>query len=216
MEIIFEDRELIIVNKPAGVIVEGADAGTPPSLTDQIQKRVQQEVFPCHRLDRDTTGIVVFAKKKQALKHAFAQFSNRSVRKTYLAVVDGDWDPAWNRVETKIKRQADGSMANSIDGKVALTTFHRLSNWDGKSLLQILPKTGRTHQIRLHCLYHNCPVSGDSLYGKRTSDHPPMALHAWQIQFHHPKSGEPMLLKASLPVYWANYWLKDCPYELDL
>ena len=214
MDTLFEDDQLLVINKPAGTIVEGPAKDGLESLETQLSSRFDKPIFPCHRLDKDTTGVLVFAKTKAALTAVSEQFAKRRVRKTYLVCLDGQWDPGWNRVDTKIQRLPDQRMANSTEGKEAVTTFRRLAFWNGKSLVEALPKTGRTHQIRLHCLFHQCPVSGDKLYATVTDDQPPMALHAWQLRFQHPTSGDPLILKAPLPDYWHTHWLKDCPVDM--
>lgn len=214
MDILIEDSDILVLNKPAGFIVEGPSKDGRLSLTDRIRKELGLNVFCCHRLDRDTTGVVVFAKNKKVLCSVNQLFASKRVKKTYLARVEGDWNPAWNRVVTFIAKQADGSMANSESGKEAITTFRRLANWNHKSLIEALPKTGRTHQIRLHTLFHNCPISGDIRYGKQAHDSQPMALHARKLQFRHPESKQLLELTAPLPDYWGSYWLKDCPIQL--
>ena len=214
MELLFEDDHLIVVNKLPGMITEGVPKGKNLSLSDRIEAQNGLPVYACHRLDKDTTGVVVFAKSKIALKQVFSQFSERKVRKLYLVRVDGVWESSWNRVDTLIARDTDGRMKNSDCGKKSLTTFRRLATWDKFSLLEALPKSGRTHQIRLHCLHHSCPVSGDGMYGLRDPDQPPMALHARQLFLKHPLSGKSLILEAPLPEYWRSHWLKGCPVEL--
>lgn len=214
MDSLFEDDQLLVINKPTGFIVEGPPKDGQKSLTTLLISQLKKPIYPCHRLDKDTTGVLLFAKSKRTLTLISELFAKRKVRKTYLACVDGEWDLRWNKVETKIKRSSDQRMINSIEGKYSMTTFRRLANWNNKSLLEALPKTGRTHQIRLHCLFHNCPISGDSLYSNPSENNTPMALHAWQLRFNHPISKEALNLKAPLPDYWQNHWLKDCPFEI--
>ena len=214
MERLFEDSQLLVINKPAGCITEGPVKNGQASLTDMLSHDLEKEVFACHRLDKDTTGVLVFAKTKLALRALSEQFSKRQVRKTYLAAVEGTWSKSWNRVHTRIRRTAKGSLENSSDGKEAITTFRLLAQWNGRSLIEALPKTGRTHQIRLHCLYQGCLISGDGLYGDRSEDMPPMALHASELRLLHPASGEPLRIGSALPDYWLKVWLKDCPVEI--
>jgi RluA family pseudouridine synthase len=215
MDILIEDSSILVLNKPAGFIVEGPAKNVKNSLTSQLEKKFKSSFFPCHRLDRDTTGILVFAKTKKALVNISKQFSDRKVRKNYLAKVQGNWNPAWSRVETRVQRTPEGPMENTNQGKLAITTFRRLAQWDGKSLIEALPKTGRTHQIRLHCLYHECPISGDTVYGTPSSEDKPMALHAWKLKFKHPETDESISIQAPLPDYWRDYWLLDCPVDIE-
>lgn len=208
MEVLFEDHALLIVNKAAGKIVEGPPMDGNESMQDILEADFDARLYPCHRLDKDTTGIVIFARQPSVLKSVFKQFEKKQVRKTYLARVDGEWPKSINRVESRIIRNPDGGCLNSdSEGKPSLTTFRCLDRWDGASLLEALPKTGRTHQIRLHCLKAGCPVSGDTLYNNPTEDEPTMALHAWKIRFKHPTSGESLQIIAPIPDYWKNHWL---------
>jgi RluA family pseudouridine synthase len=215
MDILIEDSSILVLNKPAGFIVEGPAKNAKNSLTSQLVEKFKSSFFPCHRLDRDATGILVFAKTKKALVNISKQFSDRKVRKNYLAKVQGNWNPAWSRVETRVQRTPEGPMENTNQGKLAITTFRRLAQWDGKSLIEALPKTGRTHQIRLHCLYHECPISGDTVYGAPSSEDKPMALHAWKLKFKHPETDESISIQAPLPDYWRDYWLLDCPVDIE-
>ncbi len=208
MEVLFEDHVLLIVNKPAGLIVEGPALMGIKSLQVTLEERFNAKLHPCHRLDKDTTGIVIFARQPSVLKAMFKQFERKQVRKTYLARVNGEWPKSMNRIETRIARNPDGGWLNSTsEGKQSLTTFRCLDRWASASLLEVLPKTGRTHQIRLHCLKAGFPISGDTLYSTPTEGSPTMALHGWKIRFKHPTTGESMEVSAPLPDYWKNHWL---------
>ena len=214
MEILFEDDEILVINKEAGFVTEGPEKDGVPSLASRIQSETGNLVFPCHRLDRDTSGVLVFAKKRKSLVAISEQFAKRKVRKSYLGCVEGEWNPTWNRVETLIRRNGSGKLVNGIKGKLSATTFRRLASWNDRSLIEALPKTGRTHQIRLHCEFQGCPILGDGLYGNHSESDPPMALHAWKLSFRHPSTGEPLQFKASVPDYWHDHWLKDCPTKI--
>ncbi|MBH53209.1 MAG: hypothetical protein CMI18_02555 [Opitutaceae bacterium] len=214
MNVLFQDKHILVVNKPARIVTEGPDHNKRDSLEKQLIARLEQVLWPCHRLDRDTTGAIIFAKSKSGKACIAKQFEKRQVRKSYLVCVHGEWQPEWNRVETHIARTTSGKMANTNRGKRSITTFRKLAFWNGKSLLEALVKTGRRHQIRLHCLHHQCPILGDRIYGKRAVNDPPMALHARQIRFRHPSTEAGLTVDASLPDYWHNHWLKDCPINI--
>jgi RluA family pseudouridine synthase len=215
MKILFEDTHLQVISKPAGTITEGPTKNGKESAESLLSKNGQHPVYACHRLDRDTTGVVIFAKTKSALRFINEQFSKRQIKKTYMACVDGKWAKAWNRIETRIRRNTGAAWENADEGKLAITTYRRLAFWNNRSLLQVLPKTGRTHQIRLHCVLKSCPISGDRLYGQRTEDLPSMALHARELLFKHPTSKEHLRIEAPLPEFWHSHWLKDCPLQID-
>ncbi len=214
MEILFEDNQLVVINKPSGLITEGPTKDGKESVETMLSRNYQDSVYACHRLDRDTTGVVVFAKTKAALRSLNEQFSKRQVRKAYLACVQGEWAKSWNRVETCIRRCNGAAWENADSGKQAITTFRRLAFWQDRSLLQVLPKTGRTHQIRLHCAYKLCPILGDNLYGQVLEGQPSMALHAQELHFKHPSTHQRMSTTAPLQDYWHSYWLKDCPVDI--
>lgn len=214
MDVLFEDDHLLVINKPAGVVTEGPARQGRESLAALLSGETSIEVHPCHRLDKDTTGAIIFAKTSGALKSMSRQFADRKVRKSYWTCVAGEWNPSWNRIETRIERRPGGTIKLSPQGKTARTTFRRLAYWNNRSLLEALPKTGRRHQIRLHCLDRKRPVLGDGLYGCRNPQDPPLALHAAQLRFLHPATGEPLTLNAPLPDYWHEFWLRGCPLDL--
>lgn len=158
-----------------------------------------------HRLDRDTTGIVLFAKNSKWNRALSELFEKKRIRKEYWAIVSGKWDKGINRIENRIRRSEDGRWENAMnDGKAALTTFRVLGRTDRLSWVQALPKTGRTHQIRLHCLAAGCPIVGDRFYSDDESN--PFLLHARSLSFAHPGGGGDLQLKSDPPDDWSK-WL---------
>jgi 23S rRNA-/tRNA-specific pseudouridylate synthase len=140
---------------------------------------------------------------------------HKRIRKAYWAVVAGRWRPEWNRIETEIARSPTGRLQNVVaGGRRAVSTVRLLAATDEKSWIEVLPKTGRTHQVRLHCLAMGHPILGDRLYGERADV--PIALHAWRIDLRHPVSGESLRIRASPPAYWPDHWLIDVPIESGL
>lgn len=164
---------------------------------------------PLHRIDRDTSGLVLFAKNSRWNREFSEMFEKKRIRKEYWAIVNGNWDPSRNKVETKIHRTSQGGWETHPElGKKAKTTFRVLGKNDTHTWLQALPKTGRTHQIRLHCLEGSCPIVGDRFY---SDDHGnPLLLHAHSLRFLHPAGTGEIRLKADVPPYWAQ-WLRKFP-----
>jgi 23S rRNA pseudouridine1911/1915/1917 synthase len=200
LDIVFENSDLIVVDKPPGMVVHpsaGHGSGTlvnavlahAPDLTG-----VGGELRPgiVHRLDRDTSGLVVVAKNEAALKMLQAQFRDREVEKVYLALVDGRPPDRRGRIEAPIGRDPRHRQRMGIvpaaKGRSATTDYHLRQAFSQHALLEVMPRTGRTHQIRVHLAFLGCPVAGDRVYGFRR---PSLGLgrhmlHAWRVRFRLP------------------------------
>lgn len=185
-------------------MVEGIVSGEE-TLSDWAMSHSNSEARPLHRIDRDTTGLVLFAKNSRWNREFAEMFEKKRIRKEYWAIVKGDWDPRINKIETKIRRTPEGNWeSNHEQGKEAKTTF-RVMGKDGiHTLIQALPKTGRTHQIRLHCVEAGCPIVGDRFYSDDQEN--PLLLHAHGLRFLHPAGTGEVIVNADVPAYWAN-WL---------
>lgn len=208
VEILFEDDVLVAVNKPANMPVHrGGEHDDRPDLESILRARLGRELVLFHRLDADTTGVVLLGKDRSINSRMAAVFARKKILKTYWVVVRGMWQPGWARVETRIER-GGGSRYRNVEtgGQRALTTFRVLAANDERSWLEAQPKTGRTHQIRLHCKARGCPVLGDRLYGR--SGPAPMALHAREVELLHPLTQQPLRICAPAPSYWDEIWLK--------
>ncbi len=206
VQILYEDEVLIAVNKPANLTVHPGRGQSGPSLEQLIEEQLGRETILFHRLDRDTTGVVLLGKKRTITSAMAAMFERKRIRKAYWAVVDGRWRPEWNRIETEIARGPTGRWQNVVaGGRPAVSTARVLAATDEKSWIEVLPKTGRTHQVRLHCVAMGHPILGDRVYGERADV--PMALHAWRVDLRHPVSGESLQIRAAPPAYWRERWL---------
>lgn len=215
--ILFEDDALLAVNKPASMPVHHTHLPDEQNLQSELEA-IYGPLTLLHRLDRDTTGVVLLAKTKPAAKLLSAQFETHRIRKCYWAVVSGQWQPQWNRVETWLMKDTDGRWINSTQtdtGIHARSTVRLLATNGEKSWLEILPKTGRQHQLRLHCLYHHCPILGDLKYGGPPSPFP-MALHACRLDFKHPLTHAPLTITALPPAYWKSHYLPDLSIPTSL
>ncbi len=195
-----------MVNKPPGLISESPDPEAD-SLHGRMSEFFGRKVVVYHRLDRLTSGCILLGRTARFNRQIAGLFSEKKVRKEYWAVVEGLWPKDLNRVETRIAPTGGGRWENRSDfGKPAVTTFRCLGSVGDRSLLQALPKTGRTHQIRLHCLHAGYPVVGDPLYGPPGTDGPLM-LHARKLTFRHPADGRTIEVEAEPPDYWDE-WMK--------
>jgi 23S rRNA pseudouridine955/2504/2580 synthase len=228
--VLFEDEAVLAVDKPAGVAVHGG-SGVSFGVIEQLRMARPQAKFLelVHRLDRETSGILLLAKKRSALKHLQDQFRERETGKTYLALVAGQW-PLNKKVLDKPLHKyllEDGERRVKVVGRddpdgmksVTLVKVRSRSGGavgpaaSGYSLLEVTIKTGRTHQIRVHLASEGMPIAGDDKYGDfelNKALHKPAAgeglaslkrmfLHAWRLQFNHPASGERIELLAPLP-----------------
>ena len=212
---LLEDDSLIAVNKPAGVAVHGG-SGVSFGVIEQLRRARPQARFLelVHRLDRETSGILLVAKKRSALKHLQDQFRERATGKTYLALVLGDWPAARKVIDAPLHKYllADGERrvkvvaAGDPDGMRAITLVKVRERLAGFTLLEVTIKTGRTHQIRVHLASQGHPIAGDDKYGDFERNKTlqkqglrRMFLHAWRLQFSPPASGERVELHAPLP-----------------
>ena len=213
--VLFEDDHLLAIDKPAGVAVHGG-SGLAIGVIEQLRRaRPDARLLELvHRLDRETSGVLLIAKKRSALKHLQEQFRDRSTGKTYLALVAGDWPQRLKVIDTPLHKylQGDGERRVRVvdaahpDAMRAVTLVKVRERRDGCSLLEVTIKTGRTHQIRVHLAAQGHPIAGDDKYGDfdwnrrlQKQGLKRMFLHAWRLQFEHPASGERLELHSPLP-----------------
>lgn len=206
--VIFEDQLLLVIDKPAGVTVNKADT-TRNQLT--IEDQLSQSGLPrrgiVHRLDKDTSGLLVIAKTAAALADLQAQFKKRQVKKTYLALVHGRVEPKSGSINLPVGRNPLNRQRFTvlITGRPAVTGYQTVTAYSDYSLLQVFPKTGRTHQIRIHFKHLNHPLVSDPLYlGKKRLKQdrvwcPRLFLHSQSLSFTHPQNHRIINLEAPLP-----------------
>ncbi len=198
LEIIHQDVSVIVVNKPSGLL---AVPGRGPEMQDCIVNRVKAYCPECiehpavHRLDMDTSGLMVLALTKTAQHHLALQIERRQIDKIYLAVLDGVIDRDSGEIELAFRLEPDNrphQVYDPVQGKVGLTRWRKLQITDGCTEVEFTPVTGRTHQLRLHAAHElglGCPIVGDRLYGSGTGPGQ-LKLHAAQLAFDHPETGE--------------------------
>jgi len=210
--IIFEDAHLLVIDKPAGVAVHGG-SGVSFGVIEQLRAARPDAKFLelVHRLDRETSGLLLLAKKRTALTNLHEQMRDGETDKRYLALASGDWKNKRQHVKAPLHKYTTGDgerrVAVSEDGMPSHTVFTLLKKFAEFALLEAELKTGRTHQIRVHLQSTGFPIAGDDKYGdfalnkalqKRTVPLRRMFLHAHQITFRHPDSGKIMTLNAPL------------------
>jgi 23S rRNA pseudouridine1911/1915/1917 synthase len=194
--VIYEDDELIVVDKPAGLLTAPTPESDRNNLAELLAQRCRRRVFVVHRIDLQTSGLLVFAKTADANRLLSEQFRAHSVERAYLAVVDGIF-PTDRRM-----------LSLPVSNRRAVTYFDIVeSRGERATLLRCRLETGRTHQIRLHCQYLGHPVLGDPAYGRRTRFQPPrMALHATELGFVHPRDGDARHFVSPWPADLAAWW----------
>jgi len=212
LDVLYEDNDLVIVNKPAGMVVHPAFGNMSGTLVNAALARWPEmesvggieRAGIVHRLDKDTSGVIVLAKTPQVLEALQAQFKARTVSKRYLALVEGVPSSSTGLIEAPIGRDPKQRkrMAVVRNGREAATRYNLLEDFDSFSLLELELLTGRTHQIRVHLAWLGHPVVGDSVYGfrKQRIKMKRLFLHAANLQIDSPSNGERLEFEAPLPV----------------
>jgi 23S rRNA pseudouridine955/2504/2580 synthase len=215
--VVHEDSHLLVIDKPAGVAVHGG-SGVSYGVIEQLRAARPDAKFLelVHRLDRETSGLLLIAKKRSALTNLHDQMRDGTTDKRYFALVAGDWKNARQHVRLRLHKYntAEGEKRVVVvpeGGQEAHTIFNLKRKWQDFALLEAELKTGRTHQIRVHLASSGFPIAGDEKYGdfalnkqlQKVNDTRGalrrMFLHAWQITFAHPETGQPLTLQAPLP-----------------
>lgn len=217
VEVIYEDSDIIVVNKPKGMVVHPANGNPDGTLVNAILALCKDnlsgiggEIRPgiVHRLDKDTSGLLIIAKNDLAHKNISEQIKNRQVKKIYIALVKGNVAEDEATIDMPIGRSTKDrkKMAVRKDGKTAITHFKVLKRYNKYTLLEIKIDTGRTHQIRVHMTEIGHPVVGDMVYssGKNEFGIEGQMLHAKSLDFKHPVTGKEMHLEADVPQYFVD------------
>jgi len=211
LEILFEDNDLIVINKPAGLVVHPGAGHREHTLVNALLHHCpnlsgiggKERPGIVHRLDKETSGCLVIAKNDQAHQGLAIQFAARSVEKIYLAIVAGKLRKTAGVIEEKIGRHPVDRQRMSVTsprGRAAKTEYRVVRSSDKMSLVECQLHTGRTHQIRVHLHHLGHPVLGDKVYApKLAKEYPRQMLHAWKLGFQHPRTGEWKSFAARLP-----------------
>ncbi len=217
LDIIYEDSDIIVVNKPKGMVVHPANGNPDGTLVNAILSICKNslsgiggELRPgiVHRLDKDTSGLIIVAKNDKAHINMSEQIKERNVKKTYIALVRGNVPEEEATINMPIGRSTKDrkKMAVTKNGKQAITHFKVLKRYSKYTLLEIKIETGRTHQIRVHMAEIGYPVVGDAVYsnGKNEFGIEGQMLHAYKLEFMHPITNKHMELTAPLPQYFEK------------
>ncbi len=222
---LYEDDALIVFDKRPGLLVIPSVRDPRPTLTDLVNRQYpqnQKRLHPCHRLDRDTSGAIIYAKGKRHQKMMMNLFHGRAVEKTYLAFARGAMRPPAGKIASSVvvqhhtgtTRPRRSSHGRARQGKSALTRYRVLKIHQGFSVVEARPLTGRTNQIRIHFRDRGHPLLGERVYAFGR-DFPVkfrrLALHAWRISFCHPVTGRPVRIEAPLPEDMRRFMEKARP-----
>ena len=208
LEVLFEDETLLVVNKPhqlLSVATDRLEADTLHSRCVEYLKETDAQAwcFIVHRLDRDTSGIMVFAKHQQAKRDLQQQFHDREVHRTYRALVEGTPTPAAGTVNSWLMEDKHLNVKavnkSHPQGKKAITHYHTLNSSSETSLVELSIETGRRHQIRMAMQHLGAPVVGDERHGATSDPHGRVMLHAHALEFLHPESDDPVRFESPLP-----------------
>ena len=209
LDVIFEDADMLVVNKPPGMTVHPSPGHTTSTLVNAILAHCDDlsgiggVLRPgiVHRLDRDTSGVIVVAKNDAAHNALAKQLKERSVEKTYVALVEGTPKPMEGVIDAPIARDPRNRQRMAIvdRGRASETAYSVIERFDGTSLVEARPKTGRTHQIRVHFAAIGHAIVGDRVYGKASPIVGRQFLHAQRIAFAHPRTGARVEFEAALP-----------------
>ena len=206
LDILLEDEALLIVNKPAGMPVHPSQNHYTNSLSNGVkyyfnQNNINKKIRPVNRLDKDTSGIVIFAKNEYIQESLVKQMKNNYFKKEYVTVLEGNLNKKSGTINAPIARRAGSIMEREISkvGETAISHFELLENCKNYCIVKYTLETGRTHQLRVHSKYIGHPILGDTLYGNSSSLIARQALHAYKISFIHPLSKKQIILQAPIP-----------------
>ena len=207
--ILLENDDLLVINKPAGMAVHGGTS-VAMGLIEALRQCKPEwgELELAHRIDRGTTGCLVISKNSLFLKYIQKQFKVKNVKKHYIALVHGIWPESLTVVDAPLQKDPVGENERIVrvleSGKPSLTRFAVRQHFEGASLIEAMPQTGRTHQIRVHCQHSGHGIVGDEKYtfkakNSALSKVKNLCLHAWKIEFELPEGGAPIRVEAAIP-----------------
>lgn len=209
--ILFEDEDLLAVDKPSGILVHPTSYCRKNALTRILERQRQARLYMVHRLDRDTSGVFLLTKTKSAAQKLSFEFQKRSVDKEYSALVWGHVNWEQTTIEKNLGRMfftPNGIRRNiaapADSGESAITECRLEEKFTDRSLLRLIPKTGRTHQLRIHLCSIGHPIVGDKLYGNENPLQTPLRLHARTLSFSHPQSGTRTSIESKLPIHFLD------------
>jgi len=186
-ETVFEDDEFILVNKPSGLLTMPGrgPAAREKNLLALLTQALKRPMFVVHRLDKDASGLILFAKNENSHRYFSILFETKEIKKKYLVAVEGHVEEKRGLVDKPIQAYGSGRMGVGFNGKVSVTKYEVLEKYKRSTLLEVQIITGRRHQIRVHMYYIKHPVIGDLLYGDqlKQSAYPRLMLHSYSLEF---------------------------------
>lgn len=216
LNIVYEDSDIIVVNKPSGMVVHPANGNYDHTLVNALLYHCKDlsgingelRAGIVHRIDKDTSGLIVACKNDLAHKCLSEQFANHQVNKIYYALCHGVIPHNAGMIDAPIGRNPDSRQERAVveGGKNSITHFKVLERFDKYTLVEVKLETGRTHQIRVHMKYIGYPLVGDPVYGpKKIEGHKGQFLHAKKLEFYHPRTHEFMSFECDLPNYFQDF-----------
>ena len=206
LDIIYEDEDIVIINKASGMVVHPASGNYENTLVNALIYRYNLDDTNVrsgivHRIDKDTSGLVIVAKNDKTLELLTEMFKNKEIKKTYLALVDGVINNKSGTINAPITRDVKDrkKMMVGKDGKNSITHFYVLKTFKNNTYLSLNLETGRTHQIRVHMAYIGHPITNDKVYGKENTSFG-QYLHASKLEFIHPITKKEIIVEAPLPI----------------
>jgi pseudouridine synthase, rluA family len=206
LDIVYEDEDIVIINKASGMVVHPASGNYENTLVNALIYRYNLDDTNVrsgivHRIDKDTSGLVIVAKNDKTLELVTEMFKNKKIKKTYLAIVDGVINNKSGTINAPIARDVKDrkKMMVGKDGKKSITHFYVLKNFKNNTYISLNLETGRTHQIRVHMAYIGHPVTNDKVYGKEKTSFG-QYLHASKLEFIHPITKKEIIVEAPLPI----------------
>ena len=214
-EIVYEDSDMLVINKPQGLVVHPCSSTKDGTLVNGLLHRIKDlsgingVLRPgiVHRLDKNTSGLMLVAKNDLAHASLAQQIKNKTCKRQYLALVQGHFKNSEGKIETFLDRDKKDrkKIAVSDSGRVAISNYVVKERYEGFDLVEFSLQTGRTHQIRVHCKHLGHPVVGDDVYGKAEKGLVGQLLHSYKIQFDHPRTQEMMSFEIDLPIHFKKY-----------
>jgi 23S rRNA pseudouridine1911/1915/1917 synthase len=222
LDIVYEDEHIIVINKPKGMVVHPAAGNYTGTLVNALMKHCGDSLSDIngiirpgivHRIDKDTSGLLVVAKSNQAHERLSEKLKTHDIKREYIALADGIIYENSGKIDAPIGRHPVDRKKMSVNvnnGRNAVTHFKVLERFSEATYLELRLETGRTHQIRVHLAYINHPIIGDEVYGRRKQkyDIKGQALHAIRLQFEHPVTGEELRFETPVPEYFKKLLLE--------
>ncbi len=205
LRILHEDDAIVVLEKPEGLLSVATDFEQRSTVHAMLKKRFHsRRVYPVHRLDRETSGVMLFVYSEEARDHLKRQFEEQSVDKTYFAIVEKTMPLGKGKWECLLEEDDFYYVKSGASGKLAITHYEVLRVEKNRSLLRVKPQTGRKNQIRVHCSEAGHPIIGDKKYGAMTNPIKRVALHAQKITFTHPVTGKRLTFAVPLPEIFSK------------